>query len=221
VCASVLLDIEQAFDKVWHPGLPYKLRKQLPDQIFLILKSYITDRYFQVKIENTLSQYYPIQSGVPQGSVLGPLLNLIFTADIPTTADTLIVTFADDAAIMSSDSYPVRASENLQQHLNALQSWLDKWSVKVNNTKSTQIAFTTTHIDCPQTTIYNKPIPIRCEVKYLVLRFDRRLTWQAHIKAKRQQLNLRVKKTTGLLVKTHNCLSNTNCCCIKSSSNQF
>ena len=194
VCASAFLDIEQAFDKVWHQGLLYKLRKLLPDQIFLILKSYITERYFQVKIENTLSQYYPVQSGVPQGSVLGPLLYLIYTADVPTTADTLIATFADDTAIMSSDTRPHRASEKLQQHLNALQTWLNQWRVKVNNTKSTQITFTTKHIDCPQTTIYNTPIPIRHEVKYLGLHFDRRLTWQAHIKAKRQQLNLRVKK---------------------------
>jgi hypothetical protein len=62
MCASVFLDIEQAFDKVWHQGHLYKLRKTLPDQIFLILNSYISDRYFQVKIEITLSQYYPIQA---------------------------------------------------------------------------------------------------------------------------------------------------------------
>jgi len=73
MCASVFLDTEQSFDKVWHQGLLYKLRKKLPDQIFLTLNSYINDRYFQVKIENTLSQYYPVQAGVPQGSVLGPL----------------------------------------------------------------------------------------------------------------------------------------------------
>jgi len=56
MCASMFLDIEQAFDKVWHQGLLYKLRKKLPDQIFLILNSHINDRYFQVKTENALSQ---------------------------------------------------------------------------------------------------------------------------------------------------------------------
>jgi hypothetical protein len=55
MCASVFLDVEQAFDKVWNQGFLYKLRKKLPDQIFLILNSYINDRYFQVKRENTLS----------------------------------------------------------------------------------------------------------------------------------------------------------------------
>ena len=70
---SIRIMFRFTLDKVWHQGLLYKLREKLPDQIFLILNSYINDRYFQVKIENTLSQYYPVQAGVPQGSVLGPL----------------------------------------------------------------------------------------------------------------------------------------------------
>lgn len=199
MCASVFLDIQQAFDKVWHQGLLYKLKRNLPDQIYLILRSYISNRCFQVKIENTLSQYHSIHSGVPQGSVLGPLLYLIFTADVPTTDNTLIATFADDTAIMSSDFSPNRASEKLQQHLNILQTWLEQWRIKVNNTKSTQITFTTKHTVCPQTTIYNTPIPMKSEVKYLGLHLDQRLTWQAHIKAKRQQLNLKIKKFYWLI----------------------
>jgi len=180
MCASVFLGIKQAFDKVWHQGLLYKLRKKLPDQIFLILNSYIIDRYFQVKIENTLSQYHPVQAGAPQGSVLGPLLYLIFTAYILTTDDTIIATFADHTATLSSDTNPNRASDKLQLCLNVLQTWLEQWRVKVSNTKATQITFTTNRIVCPQTTIYNKPIPMKSEVTYLGLHLDQRLTWQAH-----------------------------------------
>lgn len=73
-----------------------------------------------MKLENTFSDYYPIQSGIPQGSVLGPFLYLIFTADIPQTDNTLIATFADDSAIMSSDSDTIKASNNLQAHLDLL-----------------------------------------------------------------------------------------------------
>ena len=76
----------------------------------------------------------------------------------------------------------------------SIQTWLEQWRVKLNNTKSTQITFTTNRIVCPQTTIYNTPIPMRSEVTYRGLHLDQRLTWQAHTKAKRQQLNLRVKK---------------------------
>jgi hypothetical protein len=59
---------------------------------------------------------------------------------------------------------------------------------------STQITFTTNRIVCTQTTIYNTPIPMKSEVTYLGLHLDQLLTWQVHIKAKSQQLNLSVKK---------------------------
>jgi retron-type reverse transcriptase len=97
VCTSVFLDIKQAFDKVWHKRLLYKLKKNLSDQLYLILKSYLSKRYFQVKIDYELSVYHRIRAGVPQGSILGPLLYLIFTADVPLTENTLMSTFADDS----------------------------------------------------------------------------------------------------------------------------
>jgi hypothetical protein len=77
-------------------GLLYKLKKNLSNQLCLRLKSYLSERYFQVKIEDELSDDYLIRAGVPQGSVLGHLLYLIFTADVPLTDNTLMATFADD-----------------------------------------------------------------------------------------------------------------------------
>jgi retron-type reverse transcriptase len=93
----IFLDIQQAFDKVWHKGLLYKLKKNLSDQLYLIMKSYLSKRYFQVKIDYELSSYHLIRAGVPQGSILGPLLYLIFTAGVPLTENTLMATFADDS----------------------------------------------------------------------------------------------------------------------------
>jgi hypothetical protein len=84
--------------------------------------SYLSECYFQVKIDDELSAYYLIRAGVPEGSILGPLLYLIFTADVPLTENTLMATFADDTAIMSSDHNPNTASKKLQQHLNLLQN---------------------------------------------------------------------------------------------------
>jgi retron-type reverse transcriptase len=71
VCTSVFLDIQQAFDKVWHKGLLYKLKKNISDQLYLIMKSYLSERYFQVKTDYELSAYHLIRAGVPQGSILG------------------------------------------------------------------------------------------------------------------------------------------------------
>jgi len=70
------------------------------------------------------SPIFTIYSGVPLGSVLGLLLYLIFTADIPTRNETIIATFADDTAIMASNEDPLAASQSLQTHLTQLETWL-------------------------------------------------------------------------------------------------
>jgi len=103
-CSAAFLDVSQAFDKVWHEGLIYKLSKILPGNYCQLLESYITGRIFRVKNEESHSNYYQIMAGVPQGSVLAPLLYTIYTADIPVSENAFIGTFADDTAIMETDS---------------------------------------------------------------------------------------------------------------------
>jgi hypothetical protein len=140
------------------------------------MKSYLNECYFQVKIDDELSAYRQIRAGVPQGSILGPLLYLIFTADVPLTENTLMATFTDDTAIMSSDHDPNTASQKLQQHVNLLQNSMEQWKITVNPAKSTQLTFTIRKTICPQVSINNFPIPIKQEVKYLRLHLDKKLT---------------------------------------------
>ena len=83
LCPAALLDIEQTFDCVL-----YKFKISFPTSYYLILKLYISDWYFQGRFSTTTSNYFPLKSGVPQGSVIGPLLYLVFTTDIPVTNDT-------------------------------------------------------------------------------------------------------------------------------------
>lgn len=199
MCTSTFLDIKQAFDKVWHKGLLYKLKEKLPSQLYSVLKSYLCDRKFQVKYEDNLSEYHTIEAGVPQGSVLGPLLYLIYTADVPTREDTLMATFADDTAILAADSNPTRASEKIQSHLNEIQTWLKKWRISVNTDKSCQVTFTTRRTECPQLTLNDAHIPIKDKVKYLGLHLDKKLTWKEHIRAKRQQLDLKIRNMSWLI----------------------
>jgi hypothetical protein len=124
MCASVFLDVRHAFDKVWDEGLLYKLKSKYSDQPCPVLKSYLEERYFQVNIDDTMSEYNLIKAGVPQESVVGPLLYLFYAADAPTKDDTLIPTFADDTAILSSDADPARSSERLHHYLSLSVNWL-------------------------------------------------------------------------------------------------
>jgi hypothetical protein len=70
----------------------------------------ITKRYFQVKYKNSYSNCYQVTSGVRQGSVMGLLLCLIYTVDLPTTSNTTIATFVDDTALLAINNDPVVAS---------------------------------------------------------------------------------------------------------------
>lgn len=200
-CSAAFLDIKQAFDKVWHKGLLFKIKKLFPNNHYQILKSYLSGRFFQIKLQSELSPLWPIESGVPQGSVLGPTLYILYTADFPTptSSQVTIGTFADDTTVLASSQDPVEASHLLQSHLNRIEKWLKQWKIKANETKSAHITFTTRRETCPPVLLNNQPLPQVQEVKYLGLHLDRRLTWAKHIKTKRKQLGIKFKKLHWLL----------------------
>lgn len=201
-CSAVFLDISQAFDKVWYPGLFFKLKSALPYDLYNVLKSYLTNRHFQVKMDGSFTGYHKIESGVPQGSVLGPLLYVVFTSDLPVSPGVAIATFADDTALLASHEDPVAASDMVQTNLNELAIWLNDNKVKVNETKSVHVTFTLNRAICPPVTLNNIQLPRSDVVKYLGMHLDRHLTWHAHIWNKRQHLNLKFNKMYWLF--SHN-----------------
>jgi hypothetical protein len=121
-CSAAFLHISQAFDIVWHTSLLYKLRQSLPLKYFLLLQSYLSNRHFRVKVGNEFSDLLPVNAGVPQGSVLGPLLYLLYTSDLPYSPNTTTATFADDTAVSALDPNPIIASQKLQNRLTSFNN---------------------------------------------------------------------------------------------------
>jgi hypothetical protein len=142
-----------------------------------------------------------IHSVVPQGSILGPLLYVLYTCDLPTSRGTTLSTFADDTAIFATHEDPTIASLNLKEHLNSIEIWLQKWKIEVNESKSSHITFTLRKGHCPAVNINQTIIPQAESVKYLGLQFDRMLTWKDHIAKKRKQINLKIKEINWIIGK--------------------
>jgi hypothetical protein len=92
-CSAAFLDTSQAFNKVWHTGLLYMLRPSLFLNYVLILKSYLHSIQFLVKVETEYEELSSFNADVPRGSVLGPLLFLQYTADLPTSPESTTATF--------------------------------------------------------------------------------------------------------------------------------
>ncbi|KAL4104848.1 hypothetical protein QTP88_020124 [Uroleucon formosanum] len=155
-CTGLFLDIAQAFDKVWHNGLLFKLKQFMPAPLYLILKSYLEHRKFKVRHGNAFSPLFNIEAGGPQGSDLSPDLYNIFTMDIPKTVNTLLATFADDTPILLSNSDITITAQHLQEHLNLIDNWANNWMISINESKSSQVTFALRPGICPTIKLKDK-----------------------------------------------------------------
>jgi hypothetical protein len=199
VCFAVFLDVAQAFDRVWHRGILYKLRSTFPVHFYLLLKSYLTNQHFRVRHENSYSELKLIKAGVPEGSVLGPVLYLLYINDVPTTSNGTMATFADDKAIMPIQETVESSTRKLQSAVNKVAIWTRKWRIKFNESKSVHIDFTNNKIKQQPIFIKGTKVPYANTTKYLGMTLDVMLRWKEHIKKKRDELNIKFRKTYWLL----------------------
>ena len=163
------------------------------------MESYLSGRFFRVKYENSYSKLKEIRSGVPQGSVLGPILFLLYTSDIPLSEKCITATFADDTAILSADENYEVSIRNLQKAVSLIESWTVKWALKLNELKSVHVDFTNKKLNHKPIFINGIEIPYSNAAKYLGMTLDTKLRWKAHVKKKREELGLKYRQLYWLL----------------------
>ncbi|GBM16645.1 RNA-directed DNA polymerase from mobile element jockey [Araneus ventricosus] len=181
---ALFLDIAKAFDKIWHDGLLLKLmRLGVSAQLIKILRSYLTSRNFQVRINHIISSPRPILSGCAQGSLLSPTRFNICVNDIPKTRSCHLAIFADDTAILTKHKDPRTIITRLQHYISQLQLWLTDWKIKVNPNKCACLLFTRKHYipPLPSLEIFGQPVPRIFDYKYLGLHLDPKLSFNVHI----------------------------------------
>lgn len=181
---AIFLDFSKAFDRVPHHLLIDKLKHVgVAPELVCWIRAYLNDRKQFVEINNTCSVCLDITSGVPERSVLGPLLFLLYVNDIATYIDCPIKVklFADDCVI-----YSVINEHQDQLLLNSnlckLGDWCERWKMKINYAKT--FAFTVTRKKKRlefQYTLNNNHIVPRNEVSYLGLTITSNLKWGNHI----------------------------------------
>jgi hypothetical protein len=147
---AIFIDIEKAFDKVWHKGLLHKLDQlRIPVYLGKWIQNYLSSRYFKIKIGKIFSEFKVIEAGVPQGSVLGPILFNIFFNEVSEStlsAEQIdmevrnklaeLAMFADDLAAWARSKRLKEINSKLQQVLDNIELWMNKWRMKVSTSKT-------------------------------------------------------------------------------------
>lgn len=175
----------------------YKLHElNTPGYLLNIITSFLKDRSFSVKMNSSFSSSHQIQAGIPQGSVLGPILYNIYVSDIPAFGHTNIAMYADDTALISQDYNIDIAAHNLQQSLNQLNIWCKRWKIKLNPAKCEAKIFTLRRPQTPTNLVIDHtPVkwnPDDQAFKYLGVYLDRRLTFGFHINKKLNECHTRL-----------------------------
>ena len=112
------LDISKAFDKVWHEGLLFKLEHiGISGNLLNLLKSFLNNRFQRVVLNGQCSNWSSNLAGVPQGSILGPLIFVIYINDLPEGLESKVKFFADDTSLFSTVYDPNMTADQLDKNL--------------------------------------------------------------------------------------------------------
>ncbi|MCH2389817.1 MAG: reverse transcriptase family protein [Nitrospinales bacterium] len=190
---AAFLDISRAFDRVWHEGIIFKLKQNgIEGEMITILSSFLEGRKQRVTIDGKSSDWVGIEAGVPQGSILGPILFLVYINDLVDQVDSEIRIFADDTfifRIVDQDSTTV-----LNRDLEKITEWATQWKMVFNpdiQKQAIEVSFSNKRTpSVPETLDFNH-IPVRqeSETKHLGMILDSKLNFNSHIAEKISKAN--------------------------------
>lgn len=193
---AVFIDLAKAFDTIPHEQLLYRMENMgMRGTTNSLFKNYLSDRTQRVKIEDHYSNPQKLTIGVPQGTVLGPLLFLIYINEIGTILNNaVVISYADDTVVVFNEMDWDRVFTSAENELKELYNWLNYSLLSLNVKKTKYIAFSVSEVDRP----INKNLRIhhekcldhnncQCEIiknveniKYLGVIVDNHLRWNEH-----------------------------------------
>lgn len=206
---GLFLDLRKAFDTVQHKILLKKLECYGVRGVALsVMKSYLADRTQYVCVGNIFSTKMKITSGVPQGSILGPLLFLIYINDITTIpGSTDMIMYADDTNIFFSGTTKKCLEQAANSYLIKLSNWLHNNQLSLNTSKTKYIIFKPINKRDPyniRITYNGTTLDRVVEQKFLGVWFAEDLTWTAHVNSLRSDLS----RVTGQIYQIHKLIPN-------------
>ena len=186
---AVELDISKAFDRVRHAGLLHKLKSDgISGQIFGLISSFLSNRLLRLVLDGKSSQEYPVNAGVPQGSILGLTLFLLYINDLPDDVICDIAIYADDATLYSKCDrashlwQQLELASELESDLRDTVDWGKKWLVDFTTGKTQLVSFDLSNnngsIDVKMD---GSVLEKKSSFKMLGLTFSSKLDWGSYI----------------------------------------
>ena len=200
---SIFLDVSKAFDKVWHDGIIYKLTQNgISGNLLNLLENFLKERKQRLVLNGQVSPWKNINAGVPQGSILGPLLFLIYINDLAEGLTTNVKLFADDTSLLSVVHDTETSANDLNVDLEIINNKTFQWKMNFNPDPTKQaheIIFSrkAKEIYHPPLVFNNTSISQSSSQKHLGVILESKLILDEQLK----MVSLKISKTLGLLRK--------------------